>query len=369
MINSPLTPAPSPPKRGRGEEESFFTGPRLPPPPRMTSLESSVRSCREIVDRSGSSFRRSFEFLDAEARSAMEAVYAFARLTDDLADSRGPLTGCRVLPDGPPFEPSRRIATRLHDWVDSLDARSPTAAVRIADAVSDGDGRWLCDLAAQFDRVAPLLANAVGRFEIERGHLHELVRGAEWDLREHVSVADEDELRHYCHLVACSVGLICVRIWRGDDAACEAEAVAAGYAFQLTNILRDVAEDAKRGRIYLPADQMAVYGCDAASWLRCEPAGDWRGLMRRFVLQAQEYYENAAGLLPHLPPDGQRMFSLMCTTNRELLRQVDAELDRVWIASIRLPKRRKVQIYLAHAFTPWFERSLRSKIRDATAAP
>ena len=341
----------------------------------MLTLDESERYCRVVVDRSGSSFRRSFEFLAVDARRAMDAIYAFARLTDDLSDHPS-LEGRRLpghagVSGSPHLDPPRRIATQLHRWLDSLGndpSHTPLLTTAMPDAVSRSEDQRLYELTIEFDRIAPSLGNTLATFAIDREHLHDLVRGTEYDLAGPAAVANDAELARYCYLVASSVGLVCVSIWRGDIAACEPAAISAGYAFQLTNILRDVAEDSRRGRIYLPLDQLSAFGCDIDSWLRSQPAGDWQGLMKHFAGIADEHYTRATGVLPHLPPDGQRMFSLMLTTYRGLLDQIVADLDRVWTTRIRLAKQRKLRIYLTHAFTPWFDRELRMNLRRAAAA-
>ena len=271
----------------------------------------------------------------------MNAVYAFARLTDDLADDSTSAGSAAA----------EQLAGQLHDWVNSIAQGAPNA---LAD--HRADPALIHPLAESFDLLAPALTAAIQNYAIDTQNLHSLILGAEYDMLEPVRIQSRDELWRYCYHVASSVGLICVQIWQGDSDACRESAVQAGYAFQLTNILRDTAEDAAKGRIYLPQQDLVTHGCNTAAWLSQHPDGDWRGLMKDYIALASDAYFDAAAVSEHLPPPGRRMYSLIWSSYRELLMQIDRRLDDVWTRRIRLPAHNKLRLYASHAWTPWYVR-------------
>ena len=198
------------------------------PPPTALGFrlltQSSQLFCHRLTRRARSSFRFAFRTLPREKRDGMAVLYAYMRATDDLADGDGP-PGCK------------RAA--LADW------RS-----RLFDALRG----------VYSHRLHAALHHTVRAFDIPAEYLFEVITGCETDL-EPVRLASFDELKGYCYSVASVVGLSCVRIWGltpgATFAAADAPATVAGYAFQLTNILRDLGEDWQRGRVYLPADELA----------------------------------------------------------------------------------------------------------------
>src|SRR5262245_23435852 len=145
------------------------------------------------------------------------------------------------------------------------------------------------------------------------------------------------ELRNYCWHVASVVGLSCIHVWgfHGADATRFAED--AGIAFQLTNILRDLGEDAARGRVYLPAEDLAAFGYDADR-LRlgvCDAA--FRELMRFEVARARAHYESGWRLVPRLSPVGQAVFLMMARTYRGLLHEIERRDYDVFQCRVRVP--------------------------------
>ncbi len=98
----------------------------------------------------------------------------------------------------------------------------------------------------------------------------------------------------------------------------------------MTNILRDLREDALRNRIYLPMSELAAFGCDEASWLTGNPQGDWPGLVRSVIHRARGLYESGKQTIEHLPKPGKRIFGLMWTTYHDLLQTIDRQHSRLW---------------------------------------
>ncbi len=186
------------------------------------TLAASYVHCQRIARRSGSSFYYSFLLLPKEKRLAMCALYAFLRRTDDLADSALPLE-----------ERTRALTS----WRQSLNL-----------ALAGH-----CD-----DPLLPALADVVSEHAIPLEYLTAAIDGAEMDLRP-VRFDSFADLEKYCELVASMVGLACLKIWGCQAAAAEGPARCCGVAFQLTNILRDLGEDARRDRVYLPLEDLARF--------------------------------------------------------------------------------------------------------------
>ena len=185
------------------------------------SLDADYERCAEITRRSRSSFYYAFILLTAERRRALNAVYAFCRFIDDIADD----------------ESIREPAVLLTRWREELErvyTGVPTRALSRA------------------------LADSARRFAIPRVHFEEIIAGVEMDLSRTRYQTFED-LRPYCYRVASALGLICIEIFGYRNPSAKTYAENLGLALQLTNILRDVREDAARGRIYLPLEDLARF--------------------------------------------------------------------------------------------------------------
>lgn len=265
------------------------------------TLDQSYAACRDIVRRANSSFPLAFRLLSRPKRRAMNALYAFARISDDLADT--------------PAEPAEKRAA-LEAWSKSLNLA--------LSGIYSHPIHWA-------------LHDAVQRYAIPHQYLHEVIDGVTMDV-EPVRFANFGELRRYCHCVAGAVGLSCIRIW-GVRPGCtfeEAEepAEAAGLAFQLTNILRDLAEDQKLGRRYLPMDE------------------DERNLDYQ-IERARGYYREAEQLDGMLTNEGRAVFRVMNCTYRELLKRIAKDPMAVFENRIQVPKWRKAAIFLSAWPVKW----------------
>jgi phytoene synthase len=243
----------------------------------------------------------------------MDALYAFLRVTDDLADECGEVAAKR-----------RRLAA----WRAGL----------------------LAALAGTFTHpLHPALADTVRRFDIPPRLLLDVIDGVESDL-EPVRFATFAELYPYCYRVASAVGLACVRVWGlrpgGDPGAAEAPAEAAGIAFQLTNILRDLGEDLARGRVYLPADELDRFDCPPKFWRDPAAAPRFRELMRFQAARAHDFYRRAEPLERLLSADGRAIFRVMCGTYRGLLTEIRRRDFDVFTRRVRVPRWRKGLIFL-----------------------
>jgi phytoene synthase len=158
------------------------------------------------------------------------------------------------------------------------------------------------------------------------------------------------QLYRYCYLVASVVGLVCIRIFGYTDPRAEKYAEETGIAFQLTNILRDVAEDAARNRVYLPLDELAAHGVTLDSLLHRAPASpltaNERALFKLYADRAEEYYKSAEKLLPLIAPESRPALRVLVSIYHELLKRiVQADYD-VFMRRASVPTAQKMAIML-----------------------
>jgi len=312
------------------------------------SVANSFRSVRRISRRSGSNFYRSFWLLPKEKRSAMCALYAFARTTDDLGDSDLPSA----------------LRTQQLDWwrksaAINLIGDGPMDHVVFPEGVLDFDSRdtrgWPVDLHRRAEEVFPALRHAAQRFGIPSRYLLEIVDGVLAD-QQKTRFDTYEQVEHYCYLVASAVGLACLHIWEFDGPLPTAAAIDCGLAFQLTNILRDVAEDAGRGRIYLPRQHYEQHGLCEDDLLA--PRGDDRlsCLVLDEVERAKRLFRSGWRVWDSLHPDGRAMFSMMWRTYRRLLDRIAEDPGSVAVRRIQLSATEKLGLVSRHFFPPMFRR-------------
>jgi phytoene synthase len=241
--------------------------------------------------RSGSSFYYAFLFLPPRRRAAITAFYAFCREVDDIVDES---TDAGV------------AAARL-DW-------------------------WAQEVAASFDGrpthpAMRALSPLTGEFGIQAHHLLSVIQGCRMDLAQ-TPYLEFDSLAHYSHLVAGVVGEVAANIFGRTDSATIRYAHRLGLALQLTNILRDVGEDARRGRIYLPAAELQQFGVKPAEILMRRPpwgySDRFTALMRFQAERAHRIYDEALALLPSADRPAQRPGLMMAAIYRRLLREIEA---------------------------------------------
>jgi phytoene synthase len=277
------------------------------------AIETSYGCCRRMCRLAGSSFSLGFLLLPRQQRRAMEALYAFMRHTDDLADDL-------------PLE-SRREA--LAAWRIALQE-----ALRGEFAVQD--------LKSEIKNpILPALSDAVRRFHIPSEHLEAVIDGVEMDLDRQRYETFED-LEPYCERVASAVGLACIHVWgfRGPEALEPARQ--AGIALQLTNILRDVKEDAALGRVYLPLADLRACGYSVDDLLAEVADERFERLMAGQIARAEQFYAVGEELTDWLEPAGRRIFGLMMGTYHALLRQIACRPSDVFRRRIRLGRLKKL---------------------------
>jgi 15-cis-phytoene synthase len=263
--------------------------------------------CQEKAAQSGSSFYYSFLFLPPNRRQAITALYAFCREVDDAVDET---------------EDPQIAATKLAWWraeVDNLFKGQPQHPVTKA------------------------LQGPVQEFNLQREHLEEVIDGMEMDLRQ-TRYLDFKGLSLYCYRVASVVGLMAAEIFGSTLRETQKYAHDLGMAFQLTNIIRDVGEDARRGRIYLPIEDLQKFGVTAADILNSRYSDNFTALMNFQIERAERYYEQALAALPKADRKAQRPGLIMAAIYRTLLGEIKREKCRVLHQRISLTPLRKLWI-------------------------
>ena len=298
-------------------------------PSNAVALNRAYAVCRSIAKREARNFYYAFVALPPERRNAICAVYAFMRQADDLADD-----------ESLPREERRR---RLEEWLGAWHSVAAGAQTQ--------------------DPVFLAVRDAVRRFEIPLSLLDELVAGVTMDLEragggEPDTYATFNDLYRYCYLVASVVGLVSIRIFGYSDRRAEKLAEETGIAFQLTNILRDVAEDAARNRVYLPLKDLARHGVTLDSLLHRAPAAPptaaERDLLASVARRAEHYYSVSRFLLPLVDPVSRPALWVLVTIYHALLKRVERANYDVFSRRASVPLLQKLAILaVGLVWTAW----------------
>jgi len=296
----------------------------------QASLHDSYALCRNIAKREAKNFYYAFLALPLPRRNAICAVYAFMRQADDLADD----------------ESLSRIERRcrLNAWLD--------------------DWRGICHGGDSSNPVFVSVRDAVERYSIPLNLLDELVAGVTMDLEVPVDIPNTystfGDLYRYCYLVASVVGLVCIRIFGYSDPRAERLAEETGIAFQLTNILRDVAEDAARNRVYLPLEDLAAYQVTLDALLKrapaTPPADNERALLASIGDRAERYYHSALMLLPLIDRESRGALWVLVTIYHALLERIERAGYDVFTHRATVPTTQKLAILSAGLARTAFER-------------
>jgi len=263
--------------------------------------------CQAKAAGSGSSFYYSFLFLPEERRRAITALYAFCREVDDVVD----------------------------ECSDAAVARTKLAW-------------WRNEVAAAFHGapqhpVARALADVAPRFNLAEARLNDIIDGMQMDL-EHNHYPSFEALKQYCHRVAGVVGLLSAEIFGYQDRRTLEYAANLGLAFQLTNIIRDVGEDARRDRIYLPLDEIEHHGVTVSDIAASRETDNFRRLMEFQIERALGYYRQAFAQLPPADRHSQRAGLIMAAIYRALLDEIRRDGCRVLTRRTSLTPIRKLWI-------------------------
>jgi len=282
-------------------------------------LDQAYAACRAIAKREAKNFYYAFIALPAPRRNAICAIYAFMRKADDLADDESL----------PRDERRRRLESWLADW------------------------RGACHGGDSSDLVFVAVRDAVERFAIPLNLLDELVAGTTMDLKPAASDAPDTyatfaDLYGYCYLVASVVGLVCIRIFGYKDQRAEKLAEETGVAFQLTNILRDVAEDAGRNRVYLPLEDLAAHGVSLDALLHrapsIRPTANERELLAAVAQRAEDFYQSAWKLMPLIDRESRPAMWVLVSIYHALLKRIRKADYDVFSRRASVPLQQKLGI-------------------------
>ena len=270
--------------------------------------------CQDKAAASGSSFYYSFLFLPRDKRRAITALYAFCREVDDVVDE------CKDT------EVARTTLNWWRGQVGEIYGGKPQHPVALA------------------------LVPIVEQFNMSQEHLLEIIDGMEMDL-DQARYNDFKSLQLYCYRVASVVGLLSVEIFGYSNRQTLKYAHDLGIALQLTNIIRDVGEDARRNRIYLPMDEMQQFNVTAADILAARDSENFQELMAFQIERAQRYYQQALAQLPDSDRKNQRTGLIMAAIYRATLDEVIHSGCHVLTERVSLTPLRKLWL----AWTTWLK--------------
>jgi phytoene synthase len=276
-------------------------------------LAASFSYCEGLARRQAGNFYHAFRLLPGDQRRAMCALYSFMRVADDLTDEAGATEDKRAA---------------LESWRSQLHLSL--------------EGSYTHPLHAAFH-------HTVEKYRIPVAYLEAVLDGVGMDLDtdRYETFAD---LYPYCYRVASAVGLACTHIWGFEGTGGAAYAEAAGIAFQLTNILRDLGEDAARGRVYLPREDFVRFGYTETDLRQGKRDRHFTELMRFQVARVNQYYDAALPLTPLLRPAGRGVFMVMLRTYRGLLNEIVRRDYDVFSTRVRLS--RLYKLWLAARVLP-----------------
>jgi 15-cis-phytoene synthase len=284
------------------------------------TIEAAYAECRTIARREAKNFYYAFVALPTAKRDAMCAIYAFMRHADDISDDESKDHATR----------REELACWTAAWRDGTDSTDPVfIAVR----------------------------DTQQRFNIPNELLEQLIHGTAMDLQPEIANATNGglstfatftDLYQYCYYVASVVGLVCIRIFGYSSPAAEQLAEETGIAFQLTNILRDIREDAERGRVYIPSDDLKGAGTSAAELARVKTGKEitepQRLALAGIARRAHGYYHSADRLLPLISPDSRPALHVLVKIYSGLLSRIEARHFDVFTTRVQVPTWRKLLI-------------------------
>jgi len=297
--------------------------PWTPAPPQLVMAYSV---CRGITRSAAKNFYYAFLVLPRRKREALCAIYAFMRRCDDITD------------DSTLSLPERR--QKLDSWLDALHRAQQGQPTD--------------------DAILLALTDAQRRYAIPAGLLDELAHGTAMDVEESEATAAEgsgltvqyktfEDLRLYCYRVASVVGLCCIHVFGYRDPEAEPLAERCGLAFQLTNIIRDVKEDAGLGRIYLPEEDLARFNLSASELMANPDPTRFRPILALEADRAREFYASGGELIPFISEDSQPALWVLITIYRRLLEKIAEKQYDVFSAKVSLSRWEKLRI-LAKGF-------------------
>jgi len=291
----------------------------IPWTPAAPQLVMAYSVCKGITRQNAKNFYYGFLVLPRRKREALCAVYAFMRRCDDITDD--PKLG----------PPERR--QQLDTWLDALHRAQQGQPTD--------------------DAILLALTDAQRRYAIPAGLLDELAHGTAMDVEETeafeaggitVQYKTFEDLRLYCYRVASVVGLVCIHIFGYRDPAAEPLAERCGLAFQLTNIIRDVKEDASLGRVYLPEEDLGKSGLSVSDVLNSTDPARLRPVLALEADRAREFYASGDELIPYIAEDSQPALWVLINIYRGLLEKIALKQYDVFTAKVALSTWEKLRI-------------------------
>jgi len=322
-------------------------------------INTSYDYCEALTIREAANFYHSFKYLPDDKRRAMCAYYAFCRRADDIAD--GDYRDLFPGSEGADDPEAKEYINRLEEMIQRVPVVERSSFMdkmaqlyffrkKLSTAYND---------LASTDPIFLALKDTVQRYGIPKIHMDDLITGMEDDFfRDRYETFDD--LYKYCYRVASTVGLVCIEIYNYEDKAAREHAEAWGVFMQLVNILRDVKEDAERGRIYLPIDDLAKHGISAEDVLqgRLNNHPGWNPFVMEFIDRIESYRDKALGLLPLLKPKVRYSPAIMMGLYRSILKKITRVNGDVFTERIRLNKAEKITLalttYIRHRFLTFF---------------
>ncbi len=281
----------------------------------MTSqLEIAYDYCQRVARKQAKNFYYAFRTLPTPKRRAIYATYAFCRMCDDIADE-----------DMPIDEKRRQFSETRNLLTESLRRTGPEV----------GNDALPPEFAA--------LSDATAAFGIPHHYYTQVIEGVESDLVK-TRFENFEELKAYCYQVASVVGLICIEVFGYEDEAAREYAIDMGIAMQLTNILRDIKEDAERDRIYIPLDEMARFGYSEDDLKQGIIDERFRSLMALQVNRARDYYQRSQKLFPLIDAGARACPKVLHLAYRSILDRIDAQGYDVFSQRIGLSTFEKLMI-------------------------
>ena len=277
----------------------------------MPSLKESFQFCRRLARKTGRNFYFSFLTLPRAKRDAMCVIYAWMRQLDDLADDTASKQDAREA---------------LEKWREHT--RAALKENSVASFHPPSSSLW------------PAFADTVKRYHIPTEYFDQIVEGALMD-QEIMRYKTFGDLYGYCYRVASVVGLVCLRIFGYTDPQAEKTGEWLGIAFQLTNILRDVREDAERGRIYLPLEDLQKYGISEDDILKCRWSPALGNLLEAFAQHTEEYYIKAKPVFGLVSKEAQATLKIMEEIYHGILIETKKHGFRVFEHRARVPTWKK----------------------------
>jgi squalene synthase HpnC len=301
---------------------------RKPKPPQTqaaaafsgTSVAASYEECQRIIKAAHSNFYYAFYLLPRSKRNGLTALYAFMRLVDDFAD------------EGDNLPDKQRGLAKWRAAFDAAVTQSPESQNTTPPPGAS---------------VLPALVDTMRCYQMPSRYLHDLISGAEMDLTVDTYPTFE-RLKEYCYRVAGTVGLTCTHVFGFRDSRALDLAEKLGLAFQLTNIIRDVHEDYKLGRIYLPQEDMARYGVSSVDYGLTKATLGMRELLRFEAQRAWQYYEEGAELLSLIDEDSRGTLWLLAHTYSALLARIESLDFGVFRERVRISRAEKM-LFIARA--------------------